>query len=163
MSYESLPIEITQNGGHHYRQIWRDDRAAVYEQRNAFGAFLGYEAIAIKRQEACRAFGRQYPAKELYPSSEDWGKLAVSVSDLDRAMDAAREFSSRAARRQSTHLKGADSSRITQGRPGSDRSATLRRTGTHHFDRVTVSERTNGRKNGNRQVTMRRASSGAAK
>jgi hypothetical protein len=115
MSYEPLPIEITQNGGHYYRQIWRDEHAAVYEQRNAFGALLGYEAIAIKHQEACRAFGKPYPAKELYPSSEDWGKLAVSMSDLDRAMDAAREFSSRAARRQSTHLKGPDSSRIAQG------------------------------------------------
>jgi hypothetical protein len=29
MSYEPLPIEITQNGGHHYRQIWRDEHAAV--------------------------------------------------------------------------------------------------------------------------------------
>jgi hypothetical protein len=115
MSYEPLPIEITQNGGHHYRQIWRDEHAAVYEQPNAFGALLGYEAIAIKRQEACRAFGRQYQAKELYPCSEDWGKLAVSVSDVDRAMDAAREFSSTAARRQSTHLKGPDSSQLSAG------------------------------------------------
>jgi hypothetical protein len=126
VKYQPLPIEITQNGGHHYRQLWRDDYAAVYEQRNAFGAFLGYEAIAIKRQEACRAFGRQYPAKELYPCSEDWGRLAVSVSDLDRAMDAAREFSRRAAKRQNTHLKGSDSSRIRQGRRGSQQGATLR-------------------------------------
>jgi hypothetical protein len=140
MSYEPLPIEITQNGGHHYRQIWRDDHAAVYEQRNAFGAFLGYEAIAIKRQEACRAFGRPYPAKELYPCSEDWGKLAVSVSDLDRAMDAASEFSRRAARRQSTHLKGPDSSRIAQGRLGSHRRATLRRPGTQPLEGVAQKE-----------------------
>ena len=70
MSYEPLPLEITQNGGHHYSQIWRDDYAAVYEQRNPFGAFLGYEVIAVKRQEPCRVFGRQYPAKEIYPCSE---------------------------------------------------------------------------------------------
>ena len=114
MNYEPLPIEVTQNGGHHYRQIWRDDYAAVYEQRNAFGAFLGYEAIAIKRQEPCRVFGRQYPAKELYPCSEDWGRLAISTSDLDRAMDAARKFS----RRESLKIrqKAAGSSRIRQGR-----------------------------------------------
>ncbi|HSS16474.1 MAG TPA: hypothetical protein VLQ29_05790, partial [Candidatus Dormibacteraeota bacterium] len=95
MSYEPLPIEVTQNGGHHYCQKWRDDYAAVYEQRNPFGVLLGYEAIAIKRQEPCRVFGRQYPAKEIYPCSEDWGRLAISTSDLDRAMDAAREFSRR--------------------------------------------------------------------
>ena len=114
ISYEPLPIEITQNGGHHYRQKWRDDYAAVYEQRNPFGAFLGYEAIVIKRQEQCRVFGRHYPAKELYPCSEDWGKRAISTSDLDRAMDAAREFSRRESLK--THRKAADSSRIRQAR-----------------------------------------------
>jgi hypothetical protein len=124
MNYEPLPIEITQNGGHHYRQVWRDKHAAVYEQRNAFGAFLGYEAIAIKRQEACRVFGRQYPAKEIYPCSEDWGKLAVSVRDLDRAMDAAQEFSKRAKQRLTTRHKGSDSSRIPQGRRAKGHAAT---------------------------------------
>jgi hypothetical protein len=54
MSYEPLPIEITQNGSHHYRQLWRDDHAAVYQQRNAFGAFLGYEAIAELSPRECR-------------------------------------------------------------------------------------------------------------
>jgi len=109
MSYEPLPIEVTQNGGHHYRQKWRDDYAAVYEQRNPFGAFLGYEAIAIKRQEADCVFGRQYPAKEIYPCSEDWGKLAISTSDLDRAMGAAREYSKRAKQSLKTRQKAADS------------------------------------------------------
>jgi hypothetical protein len=103
VKYEPLPIEIVQNGGHHYRQIWRDDHAAVYEQRNAFGALLGYEAIAIKRAEACHAFGKDYRAREVYPCSEDWGRLAISTSDLGRAMDSAKEFSKRAKQRQKTH------------------------------------------------------------
>ena len=102
MNYETLPIEVTQNGGHHYRQVWRDDYAAVYEQRNAFGAFLGYEVIAIKRAGLCHAFGKDYPPRELYPCNEDWGKLAISVSDLDRAMNAAKEFSTRAKQSQKT-------------------------------------------------------------
>lgn len=114
MHYEPLPIEITQNGGHHYRQIWRDEHAAVYEQRNAFGAFIGYEAIAIKRQKPCRVFGKLYPAREIYPCSEDWGKLAISTSDLNRAMDAARDYSKRQGLK--ARQKGADRSRIGQGR-----------------------------------------------
>jgi hypothetical protein len=77
MSYELLPVQIIQNGGHHYRQMWRDEHAAVYEQRNAFGTLVGYEAITVKRQEPCRVFGKMYPTKEIYPCSEDWGKLAV--------------------------------------------------------------------------------------
>jgi hypothetical protein len=116
---------MTQNGGHRYRQIWRGDFAAVYEQRNAFKTFLGYEVIAVKRQEAGRVFGRQYPAKEIYPCSEDWGKLAISTSDLDRAMDAARELSSRES--LNTHQKCADSSRRRQGSLGKARAASLTR------------------------------------
>ena len=106
MSYAPLPIEITQNGGNHYRQIWRDDHAAVYEQRNAFAAFLGYEAIAVKRAEPCHAFGKDYPARELYPCSEDWGTRAISVSDLDRAMDAAKHLSKRVKHSQKTRQNG---------------------------------------------------------
>jgi hypothetical protein len=118
MNYEPLPIEITQNGGHHYRQVWRDDYAAVYEQRNPFGAFLGYEAIAIKREEPCHAFGKDYPARELYPCSEDWGKLAISVSDLDRAMDSAKEYSERAKQSQKTRQNGSSGSLRHQQKRG---------------------------------------------
>lgn len=117
MSYKPLPVEITQNGGHHYHQIWRDEYAAVCEQRNTFSAFLGYEAITIKRQEACRVYGRPYPAKEVYPCSEDWGKLAVSVCDLARALTAAREFSKRVRESLKEGQKGPSTSRIGQGRP----------------------------------------------
>ena len=105
-NYEPLPIEITQNGGHHYRQAWRDDYAAVYEQRNAFGAFLGYEAIAIKPAGPCHAFGKDYPPRELYPCSEDWGRLAVSTSDLNRAMEAAKHFSQRAKQSRKARQNG---------------------------------------------------------
>ena len=104
--YEPLPIKITQNGGHHYRQVWRDDYAAVYAQRNGFGAFLGFEAIAIKRADACHAFGKDYPPRELYPCSEDWGRLAISTSDLNRAMEAAKHFSQRARQSRKERQNG---------------------------------------------------------
>jgi hypothetical protein len=95
MKYRKLPIDITQNGGHHYKQVWRDEHAAVYEQYGAFGQFIGYEAIAVKKTEAGNIMGRDYPARETYPNSEDWGTYAISVSDLDRAMEAAKAFSKR--------------------------------------------------------------------
>ena len=120
MNYEPLPTEITQNGGHRYHQVWRDDHAAVYEQRNAFGAFLGYEAIAIKRAAPCHAFGKDYPARELYPCNEDWGKLAISVSDLDRAMDAAKHFSQRGKQSQKTRQNGSKVSVRRQQKPRSE-------------------------------------------
>ncbi len=110
MSPEPLTTEITQNGGHHYRQVWRDNYAAIYEQRNAFGAFIGYEAIAIKIRPACHAFGKDYPPRELYPCNEDWGKFAVSVSDLDRAKDAAEDYSRRAKQREKARQNGSNAS-----------------------------------------------------
>ena len=124
LSFAPLPIEITQNGGHRYRQVWRDHHAAVYEQRNAFGAFLGYEAIAIKRAEPCHAFGRDYPARELYPCSEDWGTLAISTSDLDRAMDAAKHFSQRASQREQTRQNGSKVALRRQQKAGNGSSPT---------------------------------------
>jgi hypothetical protein len=87
--YEPLPIELTMNGGHHYSQVWRNADAAVYEQRGHYQQLLGYEAIAIKRQEATTMFGRSYPSKELYPNSEDWGRLAVTKDSIEAAKDAA--------------------------------------------------------------------------
>jgi hypothetical protein len=133
MNYEPLPIEVTQNGGHHYRQVWRDDYAAVYEQRNAFGAFLGYEAIAIKRAGPCHAFGKDYPARELYPCNEDWGKLAISVSDLDRAMDAANDFSQRAKKREGAREKGPTGSIRQPQKSGTHRSASASSVDTRQF------------------------------
>jgi hypothetical protein len=107
MKYKPLPVEITQNCGHHYHQVWRNNHAAVYEQRNAFGVHLGYEAIAIKRAEPCHVFGKDYPAREVYPSNEDWGTLAVSVTDLDRALDAAQSYSKQVSkRRRNGHQNG---------------------------------------------------------
>ncbi len=96
MKYQPLPKKITQNGGHHYEQVWRDEHAAVYKQFGAFGQFIGYEAIAIKKTEPSEVFGKKYPAREVYPGNEEWGKLAISVSDLDRAKEAAQNFSKRA-------------------------------------------------------------------
>ena len=117
--YEPLPIKITQNGGHHYRQVWRDENAAVYEQRNGFGAFIGYEAIAIKRADPCHVFGKDYPAREIYPWAEDWGRLAISTSDLDRAMDSAKHFSQRAKQSRKARQDGSTVALRRQQKTGS--------------------------------------------
>ncbi len=85
MKYEALATEIKQNGGHHYAQAWRDKDFAIYEQRGQLNQFIGYEVIKIKKQEANHMFGRDYPARELYPSSEDWGVFGKTVDTLDRA------------------------------------------------------------------------------
>jgi hypothetical protein len=92
MKYQPIAIEITQNGGHYYRQVWRTESHAIYEQRSRAGTFLGYEAITIKRQEAGEMFGRKLEAKELYPVSEDWGTLGKTVNTLEEAHRAITEM-----------------------------------------------------------------------
>lgn len=101
MNYEPLALDIKQNGGHDYHQVWRDDNAAVYEQRGHYGQLLGYESIAIKRQEAKEIFGRSYSAREIYPSSEDWGTLGFTKNNLEDAIETAKALSKRARKRQS--------------------------------------------------------------
>jgi hypothetical protein len=93
MNYEPLPVEITQNGGHRYKQLGRNVDTAVYEQHGHHGQLLGYEVIRIKKQKATEMFGRKYPAKEVYPCSEDWGTLAFTVNTLERADEVARSLS----------------------------------------------------------------------
>lgn len=119
MKYQCLPVEIVQNGGHHYRQLWRDEYAAIYEQRNAFRTLLGYEVITLKRQGPCRVFGKLYPAKEIYPCSEGWGTLGVSVSDFERAMAIAQVLSEVAKQKvKDCRQNDLCRSRIGRGRPG---------------------------------------------
>lgn len=96
MKYQQLAKEMTQNGRHHYKQVWRDENAAVYEQYGMSGLFLGHEVIVIKKQSPTHIFGKDYPAKELYPCSEGWGTFAWSVDrDRDKAVVRAKELSER--------------------------------------------------------------------
>jgi len=99
MKYLPLAIEITQNGGHHYHQVWRDEHAAVYEQKGALRTVIGYEAITIKKRPEEMKFGKLCPAREIYPCSEDWGTIAVTRRDLESAIEAAKGFSKRASAR----------------------------------------------------------------
>lgn len=95
MNYVQLPRDLTQNGSHRYHQIWRDDNAAVYEQFGQSDKLIGYEIFVIKKQPACRMFDKDYPAKELYPNSEEWGNLAWSRNDRDEALELGCSLSAR--------------------------------------------------------------------
>jgi len=78
---ELLPIELTYQG-RTLRQLKREGQVAIYDVRNAGGMLYGYEVIIIKIAPAEEKFGKQYPERELYPSSaknsNDWGSIAWS-------------------------------------------------------------------------------------
>ena len=99
MKYQPLAIDIVQNSGHHFRQVWRNEDAAVYEQKGDRRIVIGYEAITIKKRPEEMKFGKLCPARELYPCAEDWGKIAVTRRALESAIEAAKLFSTRAGAR----------------------------------------------------------------
>jgi len=85
--YKPLPVEF-QSRGFNYHQIAREGDMAIYEQRWNDSPNVCYEVVRLRRREA-ETFpdGRQYPAREVYPSSEQWGQHGWTVLTRDAAFD----------------------------------------------------------------------------
>jgi len=74
------PLKLTvRHSDHELKQVWRDNTHAVYQHFGSHGQFIGWEAILIKVAPAARIFGKDYPAREVYPSNEGFGRYALSV------------------------------------------------------------------------------------
>ena len=43
---------------------------------------IGYEVIIIRRKKACEIMGTEYPAKEIYPSPEEWGRFGWTYNNF---------------------------------------------------------------------------------
>ncbi len=84
---------IVGHSDHKLKQVWRDETHAVYQHFGAYGQFIGWEAIKIKKEKARTAFGKHYPNREVYPGNEDFGRYALSVGaqyDLEEAIAKAK-------------------------------------------------------------------------
>ena len=79
-----LPTTIRRDG-FTFRQIVRNDHAAVYSQEKD-GEVCAYEVIRIGRHDAFEMHGKRIEAGESYPSSERWGSRAWTDGDLAAAM-----------------------------------------------------------------------------
>lgn len=70
------------------RQLKRTGLVAIYDVRNEGEMLYGFEVIKIKVAPASEVFGRQYPERELYPSSAkespDWGTIAWSFGTMQK-------------------------------------------------------------------------------
>ena len=60
----------------HLQEIRREGKFAIYEVRNDAGVLIGYEVITIRVLPGRFTFGKFYPAREAYPSSEQFGRYA---------------------------------------------------------------------------------------
>lgn len=77
--YLQLPLKL-KTGDFVMTQVMRTSTKAIYEGQN------GYEVIRITKRPAESFFGRQYPARESYPSTSDWGTLAWSYITFPKAL-----------------------------------------------------------------------------
>ena len=91
--YKSLPTRF-QHHGFDYRQIAREEKAAIYEQRwtGCAEQSLCYEIIRIRPREGFQIGGRFIEPSEVYPNSEAWGVAAWTVRDKEAAFRKFREM-----------------------------------------------------------------------
>jgi hypothetical protein len=69
--------------GRALRQIKRIGMIAVYEVYGLRRVLYGFEVIVIRVRQAEEAFGRAYPEREVYPSSEEWGTYGFTFLARD--------------------------------------------------------------------------------
>jgi len=84
--YKRLPKEF-RRGGFNYRQIARENDAAVYEQRclGCLYPAVCFEVIRVKRRQGFEINGRFIEAAEVYPSSEVWGADGFTFTNRDES------------------------------------------------------------------------------
>jgi hypothetical protein len=84
--YRPLRTRFRHNG-FDYRQIAREENAAIYEQRwtGCAEASGCYEVIRICRRDGFQIGGRFVEPAEVYPNSEAWGSDGLTLTDKEAA------------------------------------------------------------------------------
>jgi hypothetical protein len=92
-SYKSLPTRIRRDG-FNYRQLAREDDAAIYEQRwsGCSDPSVCYEVIRIRRRKGFQIDGRLVAPAEVYPSSGAWGVDGWTLQNKESAFHKLREI-----------------------------------------------------------------------
>jgi hypothetical protein len=91
--YKPLPKEF-RHDEFKYRQIARENNAAIYEQiwTGCPNPSVCYEVIRIRRRKAFQIDGRFVEPAEIYPKSEAWGTDGFTLTDKDAAFAKLREL-----------------------------------------------------------------------
>lgn len=84
--YKPLPKEFRKDG-FSYRQIAREGRAAIYEQKwnGCSNPGVCYEVVRIRRRDGFEIHGRFVEPAEIYPGSELWGTDGFTLTSKDAA------------------------------------------------------------------------------
>jgi hypothetical protein len=91
--YRPLPKQFRRDG-FTFRQIAREENAAIYEQtwNGCRNASVCYEVIRIRRREGFQIGDRYVESAEVYPKSEDWGVDGFTLTDKDAAFAKLRQI-----------------------------------------------------------------------
>ena len=94
--FKPLPQEF-RHDGFTYRQIAREENAAIYEQRwsGCQTPSVAYEVIRIRRREGFQIRGRFVEPAEVYPKSEAWGVDGFTFTDKGAAFAKLQEMESK--------------------------------------------------------------------
>ena len=76
-------------------QLKRAGRVAIYVQAKRRQP-PAYEVVLIRKHEAYTAFGKEIPAGECYPSSEQWGLCGFTYRTIEAAERKFRELTANA-------------------------------------------------------------------
>jgi len=88
-----LPIRFRRDG-FQYRQIAREEDAAIYEQTwsGCSNPSACYEVIRIRRREGFQIGARFVEPAEVYPNSQAWSVDGFTLTDKDAAFAKLREL-----------------------------------------------------------------------
>lgn len=82
-THRPLPLRFCHDG-FDYRQIARDENAAIYAQ-SLGEKVVAYEAIRVRRHDGFLIHGKKIEAAEIYPRSAAWGVDAWTYQDRESA------------------------------------------------------------------------------
>jgi hypothetical protein len=105
-----LPLSYKKNG-FDYRQIYRDELTAIYEQVSE-GRRIAFEVCEIIQAPAGEVFGKWIEEREKLPSTEMWGTKGFTVHTLERAFEKQRLLLSQIKARTQN---GATQAKFNQG------------------------------------------------
>jgi len=66
-------------------QLKRTGNIAIYKQTKGKRS-PAYEVVIIRKAKAWTAFGKDFPAAEYYPKSEDWGTCGFTYGTIEGAL-----------------------------------------------------------------------------
>ena len=85
--YRPLSKEF-RRGGHEYRQIIREEDAAIYEERwtGCAEPSVCYEVIRIRRRDGFQIGEKFIEPYEIYPNSDAWGVDGFTFANRNKAL-----------------------------------------------------------------------------